>query len=176
MFAYAKIWLNWFVVRENTVCLLKNSSSGPVRLTYKPYFFNQRTTFFYHSKLVNSTFSEQGDSSSIVGQCTSGACMGVWLFFHCWLLSQSSWRIHLGTEENMDFIMYTHRTIEVPFSPAQQSSAQTTQTEEWKFSLIPFLLLKQHSHSRVLHVTQTHSTWSYSLCPRKKRRYEIHAG
>jgi len=29
----------------------------PVRLVYKPYFFSQRTIFFSHNKLANSTFS-----------------------------------------------------------------------------------------------------------------------
>jgi len=29
----------------------------PVRLAYKPYFFNQRTLFFSHNKSTNSTFS-----------------------------------------------------------------------------------------------------------------------
>ena len=29
----------------------------PVRLTYKPYFFNRRTVFFSHNKSANSTFS-----------------------------------------------------------------------------------------------------------------------
>jgi hypothetical protein len=30
---------------------------GPVRLSYKPYFFSERTMFFSHNKSANSTFS-----------------------------------------------------------------------------------------------------------------------
>ena len=32
-------------------------SHRPVRLAYKPYFFNQRTIFFSHNKSTNSIFS-----------------------------------------------------------------------------------------------------------------------
>ena len=33
------------------------TNKRPVRLAYKPYFFNQQTIFFSHNKLANSTFS-----------------------------------------------------------------------------------------------------------------------
>ena len=41
----------------------------PVCLIYKPYFFNQRTIFFSHNKLVNSTFSH-GLSAKRIGLIT----------------------------------------------------------------------------------------------------------
>jgi len=31
--------------------------SGPVRLSYEPYYFSERTVFFSHNKSANSTFS-----------------------------------------------------------------------------------------------------------------------
>ena len=76
-------------------------------------------------------------------------------------LLQSSWRIHLGTEENMDLIMH----IEVPFSPAKQALVANylyliLKANFYSYFFVHlsvllsgnflssfFLLLKLHSHS-----------------------------
>jgi len=64
-----------FVIYLDVVVLenygIKNYSSicqRPVRLAYKPYFFSQRTIFFSHNKLANSTFSH-GLSAKRIGHC-----------------------------------------------------------------------------------------------------------
>jgi hypothetical protein len=45
------------LLNEKLPMIRREEIIGSVRLSYKPYFFSQRTVFFSHNKSVNSTFS-----------------------------------------------------------------------------------------------------------------------
>jgi len=64
------VWASTYVVKIVTV-----------RSVYKPYYFNQRTIFFYHNKSVNSTFN-RGLSAKRTRQ---RFLVGSWLCFACLL-------------------------------------------------------------------------------------------
>jgi hypothetical protein len=55
--AEALVFFNAKVVHVFQSVSMSNDYIGPVRLSYKPYFFNQRTIFFSHNKSANNTFS-----------------------------------------------------------------------------------------------------------------------
>jgi hypothetical protein len=68
----------------------------PVYLSYKPYFFSQRSMFFSHDKLVNSTCSHNfltkrtGRTQATIHMTSTQVCHSLGPFTHCRSRSRQS--------------------------------------------------------------------------------------